>query len=129
MSIPVAIDDLVAETERYGFAYLLTVRDDQTPHIVAVNPAWRDGRAVMEVGRGTARNARARSSVTLCFPPTADGGYTLITDGIATVEDGADGEVVSFEPTGAVLHRPASPGLTSVTGCENDCLPVGDAAS
>jgi len=126
MSIPVAIDDLVAETERYGFAYLLTVRDDQTPHVVAVNPTWRGDTAVMEVGRGTAHNAAARSSVTLCFPPTADGGYSLIVDGAGLVDAGADEPRLSFRPTGAVLHRPAAPGLASVTGCENDCLPVGD---
>ena len=81
MSIPVAIDDLAAATEEFGWAYLLTVRDDLRPHIVAVTPAWDGSHLVMDVGRGTARNAVARSSISLCYPPVEDGGYSLIVDG------------------------------------------------
>lgn len=123
MSIPVAIDDLVATTAEYGWAYLLTVRDDLRPHIVAVTPTWDGGNLVMDVGRGTARNAAARMSISLCYPPVEDGGYSLIVDGDA----GVDGEgTVRFAPTGAVLHRPAPVGFTgSATGCGNDCEPVG----
>jgi hypothetical protein len=129
MSVPVAIDDLVAETERYGFAYLVTVRDDETPHIVAGCPTWRDGYAVIDVGRGTARNAVGRPAVTLCYAPTVDDGYSLIVDGTAEVTEVDDVQRVAFVPDGAVLHRPAAPGFVERrhgTGCENDCLPVGD---
>lgn len=123
MSIPVAIDDLAAATGEYDWAYLLTVRDDLRPHIVAVTPVWDGEQLVMDVGRGTARNALARSSISLCYPPVDDGGYSLIVDGEASV----DGETtVRFSPTGAVLHRPAPSGFTgSATGCGNDCEPVG----
>ena len=123
MSIPVAVDDLAAATSQYGWAYLLTVRDDLRPQIVAVTPAWDGELLVMDVGRGTARNASARSSISLCYPPVEDGGYSLIVDGEATV----DGEAsLRFAPTGAVLHRPAPTGFTgSATGCGNDCEPVG----
>jgi hypothetical protein len=122
MSIPVAIDDLAAATAERGWAYLLTVRDDLRPHIVAVDPSWDDGRLVVGVGRGTARNAAARPAITLCYPPTEAGGYSLIVDGDATVDDD---ETIHFVPTGAVLHRPALDGLGgSVTGCGNDCAPV-----
>lgn len=123
MSIPVAIDDLAAATGEYDFAYLLTVRDDLRPHIVAVTPAWDGELLVMDVGRGTARNASARSSISLCYPPVDVGGYSLIVDGQASV----DGEAtVRFLPSGAVLHRPAPAGFTgSATGCGNDCEPVG----
>jgi hypothetical protein len=123
MSIPVALDDLVTATSEYGWAYLLTVRDDLRPQIVAVSPVWERDQLVMDVGRGTARNASARSSISLCYPPVEDGGYSLIVDGDATV----DGEsTVRFEPTGAVLHRPAPEGFTgAATGCGNDCEPVG----
>jgi len=123
MSIPVAIDDLAAATGEYGWAYLLTVRDDLRPHIVAVTPTWDAGQLVMNVGRGTARNAAARSTISLCYPPMDEGGYSLIVDGDARV----DGEsTVRFAPTGAVLHRPAPDGFTgSATGCGNDCEPVG----
>ena len=123
MSIPVAIDDLAAATGEYGWAYLLTVRDDLRPHIVAVTPTWDAEQLVMNVGRGTARNAAARSTISLCYPPMDEGGYSLIVDGDASV----DGEsTVRFAPTGAVLHRPAPDGFTgSASGCGNDCEPVG----
>jgi hypothetical protein len=90
MSIPVAIDDLAAAIEQYRWAYLLTVRDDLRAHIVAVRPAWDGGELVMEVGRGTARNASERRAVSLCYPPTEPDGYSLIIDGDASV----DGESV-----------------------------------
>lgn len=123
MSIPVAIDDLAAATGEYGWAYLLTVRDDLRPHIVAVDPTWDGDHLVIDVGRGTARNAAARSSISLCYPPVEDGGYSLIVDGDATVISDAS---VRFAPTGAVLHRPVTPGFgESSTGCGNDCEPVG----
>jgi hypothetical protein len=123
MSIPVAIDDLAAAIEQYGWAYLLTVRDDLRAHIVAVRPAWDDAELVMEVGRGTARNASERRAVSLCYPPAEPDGYSLIIDGDASMEGES---VMRFAPTGAVLHRPAPAGFTgSVTGCGNDCAPVG----
>ncbi len=127
MSIPVAIDDLAAAIGEYGWAYLLTVRDDLRPHIVAVTPAWDGEQLVMDVGRGTARNASARSSISLCYPPADVGGYSLIVDGEAVDREAVDGEAtVRFAPTGAVLHRPALAGFTgSATGCGNDCEPVG----
>jgi hypothetical protein len=123
MSIPVAIEDLAAATGEYGWAYLLTVRDDLRPHIVAVSPTWHGDQLVMAVGRGTARNAAARSSISLCYPPVEEGGYSLIVDGDASIEGD---ETVRLAPTGAVLHRPAPDGFTgSATGCGNDCEPVG----
>ena len=103
VSIPVAIPDLEAATVEYAWAYLLTVRDDLRPHVVAVTPVWRDGSLEMDVGRGTGRNAAERPAVTLCYPPVQEGGYSLIVDGDASVSD----QTVRFTPTGAVLHRPA----------------------
>jgi hypothetical protein len=119
MSIPVAIADLATATEEYAWAYLLTVRDDFRPHVVAVTPVWNGSQLEMSVGRGTARNAAARPAISLCYPPVTDGGYSLIVDGIAAV----DGEAtVRFAPSGAVLHRPAPDGFP---GSSNDCEPVG----
>ncbi len=122
MSIPVALPDLAAAISEYGFAYLLTVRDDLRAHIVAVTPAWEGECLVMDVGRGTARNATERPSISLCYPPVEAGGYSLIIDGEATVDEAT----VAFAPSGAVLHRPAPAGSGgSSTGCGNDCEPVG----
>jgi hypothetical protein len=126
MSLPVAIDDLAAATAEYGWAYLLTVRDDLRPHVVAVSPVWDGDDLVIEVGRGTARNAAVRSSISLCYPPVDDGGYSLIVDGDAAV---VDDTTVRLTPSGAVLHRPAPSGAaTSSTGCASDCAPVGSSS-
>lgn len=126
MSIPVAIDDLVAATSEYGWAYLLTVSDDQRPHVVAARPTWESETLVMDVGRRTASNAAARPSISLCYPPLEPGGYSLIVDGTASVSE----STVTFAPSGAVLHRPAAPDSPgSVTGCVNDCAPLGGPTS
>ena len=105
MSIAVELTDLQRKTAEFRWAYLLTVRDDLTPHVVAVSPSWVDDALVMSVGKGSARNAMARSAVTLCFPPVDTIGLSLIVDGTASV--GAD-DLVTLQPTAAVLHRPAS---------------------
>jgi hypothetical protein len=106
VSIPVALADLPVTTASYRWAYLLTVRDDLRPHVVAVTPQWSDEALTMAVGAGTAANAAARSAITLCYPPVADGGHSLVVDG--TAEPAGDG-TLRFWPTSAVLHRPAPP--------------------
>jgi hypothetical protein len=105
VSIRVDLDDLASTMRDYEWAYVLTVRDDSTPHAVAVTPAW-SGRALhLHVGPGSARNAATRSSITLVFPPVDGDGYSLIVDGEASVTD----DVITFAPSTAVLHRPAPP--------------------
>ena len=109
MSIQVALDRLAGELDRWDFCYLLTVSDDERPHLLALRPAVdeRDGIVVLrfEVGGGRAgRNAIARPNVTLVFPPT-DGseGMSLVVDGEAAVADGT----LDVSSTSAVLHRAA----------------------
>ncbi len=125
MSIPVELDDLVAATGDYGFAYVITVSEAGTPHLVAATPRWGDDGASIAVGRTTLRNATARPSISLCFPPVEAGGYSLIVDGVASV---AGEGAITFVPSGAVLHRPAAgEGASSggaVEGCVSDCAPV-----
>jgi hypothetical protein len=104
MSIAVELSDLQLKTGEFRWAYLLTVRDDLTPHVVAVSPSWVDEALVLSVGKGSARNVTARSAVTLCYPPVDTAGFSLIVDGNAVVED----DVVTLTPTAAVLHRPAA---------------------
>jgi hypothetical protein len=103
MSIAVPLDELEAVTAGYGWAYLLTVRDDQRPHVVAVSPIWDDTVLVAEVGRSTASHVAARPDISLCYPPIEADGYSLIVDGTGAVE----GQTVRFTPADAVLHRPA----------------------
>lgn len=109
MSVPVSIPELFDQVGRWGSCYLLTVSEDQRPHLVALRPAVTgtgdERRLRFDAGGGrSCRNASVRRAVTLVFPPHpgADG-FSLVVDGDATV-DGAD---VVVRPTGAVLHRPA----------------------
>jgi hypothetical protein len=142
MSIPVELAHLRAKTTEYTWAYLLTVRPDATPHLVSISPEWSelsgagtDAMILLSVSAGTARNATAGATITLCYPPLDHDGYSLIVDGTAGAVDqrGAspsidvpDGkQLIRFSPTGAVLHRSATPGFgNSATGCANDCLPL-----
>jgi len=125
VSIPVELDALEATTAEYGYAYLLTVTDDDRPKIVSVHPEWSEHRLLIASGGGTARNAEARPQVTLAYPPSEADGYTLIVDGLAKVSAEGDATVISIAPASAVLHRPAPPGfVNTATGCSHDCAPV-----
>jgi hypothetical protein len=124
MSVKVDVSELAEKMRDYGFAYLLTVTDDSRTRAVAVTPemtgedlTFTDG-----LGRRTLANLSARPDVTLLWPPSDAGGYTLIADGRVTVAD----EVATFVPDHAVLHRPADhgAGASGATDCGNDCVPI-----
>jgi hypothetical protein len=122
MSVKVDPARLADTLRDYGFAYLLTVGDDQRAHAVAVRPSY-DGRVlrVDGLGRRTRANLGARADVTLLYPPFEHGGYSLIVDGHAEVSE----EGAAVAPQHAVLHRPADHETAgSVDGCGSDCLPV-----
>jgi hypothetical protein len=107
MSISVNLDQLSDTLADFAFAYLVTVGDDYRAHTVAVDPVLADGAlGIRPVGNATRRNASSHAQVTLVWPPRDPGGYTLIVDGVATVADDA----LTVEPSGAVLHRPATAG-------------------
>jgi hypothetical protein len=123
MSIPVALEELAKEIQRFALApYLLTVSDDARPHAVAVAVTWQGGALAMEVGKRSAANARARSRVSLLWPPNEPGGYSLIVDGRA--DAGGSDDRIAFTPARAVLHRPAAAPDASKPGCSADCLPI-----
>ena len=56
--------------------------------------------------------------MTLVWPPTEPGGFSLLVDGAATV----DGETITVAPTKAMLHRPA-PGPDGLRA-GSDCVSV-----
>jgi hypothetical protein len=121
MSIAVGLDELRAQIEQFGTAYVLTVSDDGRAHSVAVSVGWRGDDLVVPAGRTTSRNATARPLVALLWPPTAADadGYSLIVD--ATFVASAEiegGHELTLRPTKAVLHRAAPSGVGS------DCTPV-----
>ncbi len=107
MSVEVPIEQVFADVGSWGFCYLLTVSDDERPHLLALRPTvvGNDGHRVLRLDAGggrACRNATARPQVSLVFPP-ADAGMSLVVDGVASV----DGSVVNVAPTWAVLHRAA----------------------
>lgn len=103
MSVPVALDELRAEVERSGpVAFLLTVSDATSPHVVSADVAWDGDVLVVPAGRTTARNASSAPAVSLIWPRSGED-YSLIVDGSAAVD--GDAGVVRITPSRAILHR------------------------
>ncbi len=115
MSIPVPLDRLAAEIACRPFGYLVTVGDDQRPHVVALVPLVDDeGRLHLDAGGRTRRNAAAHPAVTMVFPPAPHDDHSLVVDGTALHGADTDGEpsgpgALIVVPTWAVRHRPAPP--------------------
>ena len=124
MSVPVELTELADQIATRSMGpYLLTSDDDGRPHATAITLRWEDGELVGPCGRSSGRNAVARPSVSLLFPPDAPGGYSLIVDADATIDDVGDSRLARLRPTHAILHRPAEvPDPT--TDCAHDCRPV-----
>jgi hypothetical protein len=126
MSIPVTLDTLRAELERFGAApYLLTVADDGRPHSVAVHVAWTEEGLTAACGRRTLANLAARSLVCLLWPPFEPGGYSLIVDGEAAVCGAGEETRAIIRPTKGVMHRPAARPVSDGNDCGHDCVKVG----
>ncbi len=124
MSVPVPLDELrAALTERGASAYLLTVSDDVRPHAVNVPVHWEGDLLALEVGKRSAANAGARSSVSLLYPARGDGDYSLIIDGTAAIATREDSQWILITPTKAVLHRPAA-APDPASACGADCVPL-----
>jgi predicted RNA-binding protein with TRAM domain len=99
VSVVVALADLPAKLGEYTWCYVLT-NGESRPHLLSVMPVLQGEVLRVDVGRSTAANAAAHGgAVTLCFPPAALEGFTLIVDGTL------QGDTVT--PTHAILHRPA----------------------
>jgi hypothetical protein len=90
-------------------AFLVTVREDQRPHVVSIAPTWEGDQLLFTAGRSSAANVSSRGDATLLWPAAADGEHSLLVDGSASVRQGVDGQVVVVKPAKAVLHRMATP--------------------
>ncbi len=120
MSVRVDIDELAVRLREFGVTpYLLTTGDDGRPHATHVVVSLDGSELVCGVGRKSARNATARPSVCLLWPPTQIGGFSLLVDGTATAAVTDDETTLRIEPTAAVLHRNAN-----VDGYQADCAPL-----
>ncbi|OBE95635.1 hypothetical protein [Mycobacterium sp. 852002-10029_SCH5224772] len=106
----------------YPYAYLITVDDEFRSHTVTVEPELRgETLDVGLIGGRTQQNLARRRDVTLLWPPTEPGGYSLIVDGQAEVSDAGDAVRLAVVPTRALLHRDAdSP--DAAKGCLHDCV-------
>jgi len=122
MSVKVDLDQLAGALADFAFAYLITVGDDYRAHTVAVAPVLSDGViGVGSIGNTTRKNVGQHDGVTLVWPPSQPGGYTLIVDGLGMLTDDA----LTVKPTRAVLHRPAPPDAPATNpGCLHDCVPL-----
>jgi hypothetical protein len=121
MSVKVDLDQLAGALADFTFAYLVTVGDDYRAHTLAVEPVFGDGEFdVGAVGGHSRRNLARHSDVTLVWPPSQPGGYTLIVDGTGRQA----GDALTVVPSRAVLHRRAAPGTATRPGCKDDCLPL-----
>jgi hypothetical protein len=124
MSIPVRLQELrAALAERGGLAYVITVADDARPHAVHAAVGWEGDMLAAAVGKRTAANAAARSSVSLLYPVRMDGDYSLIVDGNAVVAERDGGQLLLIAPTKAVLHRAAA-APDPASSCSADCVPL-----
>lgn len=123
MSIPVDLAALGEALARHDTAYLLTSGDER-PHVAQVSPHLHDGELVVaEPGRTARRVVGDRPAVSFLLPPREPGGYTLIVDGVGSVD--ADG-TLRVRPSHAVLHRASSAvGVVPAGDCGNDCRPIG----
>lgn len=115
---------LAAALPDYPYAYLITVDDDCRVHTVTVRPALREATLdIGLIGGRTRENLATRADVTLLWPPTDPGGYSLIVDGRAEMATATPDGTARLEvvPTRALLHRDAESAETA-KGCLHDCV-------
>ena len=119
MSVPVDLAALRQRIDEFsGPAFLVTVGDDQRPHVVSVSVRQEGDRLMVGAGRRTRANLSARPAATLLWPPAAGGEYSLLVDGIAEVPEADSGDV-GITAASAVLHR-----VAESVGDGPTCLPV-----
>ena len=119
MSEAVPVEALKERIAEFGNgAFLITANADGFVHVVSAAPRVGDGCLTLAAGHTTRANLAANRSVTLLWPRSPDGAYSLIVDGFATTESADDGDVL-VKPSRAVLHR-----LVDAVGDGPKCLPV-----
>jgi hypothetical protein len=126
VSVAVDLEALSARIAEYGdAAYLVTVTDDQQPHVVSVRVRVDGEHLAMDVGRGTRANLTRRPTLTLLWQPVSGGDYSLIVDGTVATTTGATasgataGGGIAVLPDSAVLHR-----VAGAAGQGPTCRPV-----
>lgn len=116
------IRTLAEAISHYGReAYLLTVAKDG-PHTSHVTVELRDSGISCTMGVSAANNIAREPNVSLFWPPTETGGYSLIINGAAAGERRSTGETMAtITLTKSVLHRPGPKPNDSDGPCAADC--------
>ena len=107
------------------FAYLTTVDAESRVQTVPVTPVFTDG--VVRIGSiggtRTRANLAQNGRVSVLWPPTKAGEYTVITDGRADLSDAAGGRTeVKLVPESAILIKLATPDAPSTSACDHQCV-------
>ena len=125
MSVSVGLNDLeLALRERGDAAYVITVNDHGTPHVVLAEVTRHGGALLAAVGPRTGSFAERRPHVSLLFPMRDPSDYSLIVDATATAVSTPEGTRLHLVPTRAVLHRPGDPSQAAAASCGSDCVPL-----
>jgi hypothetical protein len=124
MSQPVNLDALRDRIAEYGgSAFLITVNEHGTPHVVSVALRYRGEHLSGSVGRRTKANLARNPALTLLWPPGPDPAFSMIVDAmLVSVDTDGSGPIV-VEPRSAILHRVAE------AGDGPTCLPIAEPAS
>ena len=108
MSVPVPLDELPQQIERFGpNPYLVTVAADGRPRATSVTITWQHDTLMIGAGRRTTENVSANDAVALLWPARVPGEHALIVDGRGAVHDSPE-RVVVVRPGKAVLHVTSS---------------------
>jgi hypothetical protein len=106
MSVSVALDALQAQVDEFGnHPYVITVNAAGRAHVVSVCARLDGGTVIVSAGRTSRANVDSNATVTVLWPATPGGPYSLIVDGEGKVD--IDAEEIAITPTRAVLHRVA----------------------
>jgi hypothetical protein len=123
VSVSVSLERLDEQVQQFGaWPYLVTVSGDGRPHAVSARVDWDGSVFRSSVGRHSLANATDRpTAVSLLWPPFEPGGYSLIVDGAAEVDDAG---ALTVRPSGGVLHRTGPPRPDAGPNCTSDCIPL-----
>ena len=110
--------------DQYGpDAFLLTMGADG-PHTSHVSVA-QDGQALIcAIGKSAVRNIGVSPKVSLLWPPLENGGYSIVMNATAAIDESGAYAKASLELTKAVFHRAGKRPAGSEGPCPNDCKPI-----
>ena len=119
MSVPVPVEALRERIAEFGGgAFVISASSEGRVHVASVVPRVDGAVIVVVAGRTAMANVASNPSVTLLWPQSPDGAYSLIVDGLAAAGSSDDGEL-AVTPSRAVLHR-----LANAPGDGPTCTPV-----